>query len=95
MACEQKKTSPFFTSKQNKKKTQKMDVVTRLKKWPVLDGDDLVPTLTRAVRHSLEHEDSVRALHMLYDDKVLRVVIAPAVDLVMTAVERRLPPPEN
>lgn len=69
-----------------------MDVVARLKKWPVLDGDDLVPTLTRAVRHSLQHDDSVRALNMLFEDRVLRVVVAPAVDLVMTAVERQLPP---
>tara|TARA_B100001540_G_scaffold316111_1_gene345096 strand:+ start:1638 stop:1853 length:216 start_codon:yes stop_codon:yes gene_type:complete len=71
-----------------------MDIINRLKKWPVLDGDDLVPTLTRAVHHSLEHEDSVRALNMLYEDRVLKLVISPALDIVIAAVERRLPPNE-
>ena len=63
------------------------DIVSRLKNWPELDGDEFVPILTRSVKHMLKHEDSVKALKLCYEDGPLWVLLRPSIDALVMYCE--------
>lgn len=63
------------------------DILSRLEKWPELEGEDFVPVLTRSVKHMLKHEDSRKALKMCYEDGPLWMVLKPSIDALLLFCE--------
>jgi hypothetical protein len=65
-------------------------IIAKLEQWPTLPGEEMVPTLTRAVNHMLKSIDARRALTMSYDDGPLSVVVKPTVDIMVAYCEKHI-----
>ena len=65
-------------------------IIAKLEQWPTLQGDEMVPTLTRAVKHVLQSTDARRALSMSYDDGPLSLVVKPTVDIMVAYCEEHI-----
>lgn len=67
-----------------------MDLLERLDKIEPMVGSDLVPSLTRAVEHSVTNEDVRRSLLLLCEPKSPIPLVRPCLDLVISFLERKI-----
>ena len=70
-------------------------LIERLETWPKLEGDKLVPTLTRTVDHMLKSKDARRALQMCYDDGSFSLIVKPSITIMVEYCERHFHPTSN